>query len=197
MQQCPPDSQRKARRARGAVRKWMWAVRVPLGAEGVIHGAPSEAPSVHRAHPSEPSCRLRRVTPALRGSRFHGPPSAGGDLRVPCAPFAVMQYAWHGQYEFLNFRRRSGRPRQVTSGRAASVDASSQRSDHQIATAHANQPIWTPGRTRCDTYTITPMPPGSLGVGCERTLLAHATRPRQPRSADGVPPRVREPTDEP
>jgi hypothetical protein len=36
---------------------------------------------------------------------------------------------------------------------------------------HANQPIWTPGRTRGDTYTITPMPPpGSLGVGARSNV---------------------------
>ena len=175
-----PDSQRKARRARGAVRKWKWAVKGAAGRR--------------RRH----SWGAERGTLDPPGSSVGAElPLTGGDLRVPCAPVAVMQDACHGQYELLNFRHRSGRPRQVTSARAASVDASSQRSDHQNVTAHANQPIWTPGRTRCDTYTITPMPPESLGAGRERTLLAYATRPRRPRSANGVPPRVQEPTDEP
>ena len=49
-----------------------------------------------------------------------------------------------------HFPRRSARPRQATNGRAAAPDASSQRSDRQNATAHANQPIWTPGGTRCE-----------------------------------------------
>ena len=47
------------------------------------------------------------------------------------------------------------------------------------------------------THMITPMPPGSSGVGRERTSLAHTKRPRRPRLGNGVPPRVREPTDEP
>jgi len=51
--------------------------------------------------------------------------------------------------------------------------------------------------TRCDTHMITPMPPGSSGVGRERTSLVHTKRPRRPRPGNGVPPRVREATDEP
>jgi hypothetical protein len=96
-----------------------------------------------------------------------------------------------------HFPRRSTRPRKATRERATSVDPSSQRLNRQNASAHANQPIWTPGGTRCDTHMITPMPPGSSGVGRERTLLAQTKRPRRPRSANGVPPRMREPTDEP
>jgi hypothetical protein len=57
---------------------------------------------------------------------------------------------------------RAGEPSRLVQ-RAGSVDPSSQRSDHQKATA-----------------------------------LARTTRQRRrPRSANGVPPRVREPTDEP
>ena len=47
------------------------------------------------------------------------------------------------------------------------------------------------------THMITPMPPGSSGEGRERTSLAHTKRPWRPRPGNGVPPRVREATDEP
>jgi hypothetical protein len=121
---------------------------------------------------------------------FSQPPGeAGWGSGHRTLPFATLPAA------------RSWRPRQLALNKqlAGELPPWTHRAKGRItqnATAHAIQPIWTPGKTRCDTYTITHMPPGSSGVGSERTLLAHTTR-RRPRSANGVPPRLRETTDEP
>jgi len=60
--------------------------------------------------------------------------------------------------------RGSARPQQATKGRAASADASRQRSDHLNPTSHSNQLIWTPKADALRYLYDHPMPPGSSGV---------------------------------